>query len=202
MYYLGCLAQGRTKASVIAQIAKSPECRPLDEIDGLKKLTTDTRRATSWLGRKFSRRDKIECAVYAGATKLAQIDSQLAVTNQHLASLQETLKIATNEHMQQTENLVLQVAQSQIATPKLDQLQVKPQQLSSKTVEQAFIDILGRAPETVDVINQFANSESRQALHRALMSSTEFQSRLADLPECSRSIFMRQLRLQNALAEG
>jgi len=54
-YYLGRLAQGHSKRSVIAQLAKSPECRPHDEIRGLKQLIADEQYAQHWFWRFFTR---------------------------------------------------------------------------------------------------------------------------------------------------
>lgn len=53
-YYLERLAQGYSKKSVIAQLAKSPECRPHNEIRGLKQLIADEQRAQHWFWRFFN----------------------------------------------------------------------------------------------------------------------------------------------------
>lgn len=58
-YYLGRLAQGRGKAAVIAQLAKSPECKPHDEIKGLKRLIKDERHAKHWFWGSFANRNLI-----------------------------------------------------------------------------------------------------------------------------------------------
>jgi len=59
VYYLGRLAQGHSKETVIAQLARSNECRPHHEIVGLKQLIREDRFTKSWL-RIFIRRPKIE----------------------------------------------------------------------------------------------------------------------------------------------
>jgi hypothetical protein len=41
-YYLGRLAIGYSKGAVLAQLARSPECRPHDEIKGLDKLIPES----------------------------------------------------------------------------------------------------------------------------------------------------------------
>lgn len=198
LYYLGRLAQGCSKIDVIAQLAKSPECRPLDEIAGLKKITLDEQRATSWFWRWFGRRGRMEGAVYTGLMKLAQINTQLARMNNNLDSFQYVLENATNDYSQQLENLVQLFSQVQRISPELDQLQEKPLRLKYETVEKIFMDILGRAPESVEVINHHASSESYQTLCDTLMQSAEFQSRLVDIPEHARIIFMRRIRLQSS----
>lgn len=182
MYYLGRLSQGYTKADVIAQVAQSPECRPLDEIAGLKKLTLDARRAKKWFRGWFTHPSRMEGAAYI-------------CMNKYLASLQETLKFLTNEHVQKMDSLVQQVAQVQFISPEHGQIQDKPQRLSSEAVKQAFIDILGRDPESTETISHHARLESYQALSDHLISSIEFQSRLVPLSEYARQIFQRQIQM-------
>lgn len=198
MYYLGRLGQGLSKADVIAQLAKSPECRPLDEIAGLKKLTMDTQRASSWFWRWFGRCGRTEAAIYTGTIKLAQLNTQLVSTNQHLASLNEALLAAANEHRHQIGHLAEQVEQVQINSPDSDQLQDKPRILSPETIRHIFMQILGRMPENTEILNQYSKSESPQSLRNELMRSGEFQSNLAGLPINARIIFMRRLHLQIA----
>lgn len=195
MYYLGRLAQGYSKAEVIAQLAKSAECETQNEIVGLKKLMVETQRAKSWYWRLFGRCGRMEASFHTVTLKLAQLDIQLARTNQHLAFLQEAVQIATKSHEQYMENLVLQVAQIQIISPELNQYQDKSQQLSSKNVEQVFMDVLGRGPESVEVKNHHALLESEQALREVLICSAEFQSKLAGLSEYARDIFQRQIQI-------
>ncbi|QFG79584.1 DUF4214 domain-containing protein [Acidithiobacillus sp. 'AMD consortium'] len=199
MYYIGRLAQGNSKDTVIAQLAESPECRPLNEIAGLEKITVDAQRSKNWFWRWFSRPGHLERAVYSGTSR---IDAQFTRTNQHLASLQEALQIAAKDHAQQMEVLIHQVAQMQITSPYLDQLQDNPQQLSLKIVEQAFMDILGRSPEGAGELNHHAKSESRQALREALILSDEFQARVSALPEYARSILQCQIQMAKLTLEN
>jgi len=135
MYYLGRMAQGHNKADIIAQLAKSPECRPLDEIAGLKRLTVEVKRSNSWFWKLFRFRSRIEGAFNIGTTKLAEFDTQLVFMNQHLTSLQEALSLITKNHAQQMENLIQQVSQIRIIASDLNQLQDKPQKLPPENIE-------------------------------------------------------------------
>ena len=76
-YYLGRLSMGYGKASVIAQLAKSPECKPRDEIKGLKKLIADERKTNHWLWGTFGRRGRLEKNLQSGLACLAQIEQRL-----------------------------------------------------------------------------------------------------------------------------
>ncbi|WP_279117655.1 DUF4214 domain-containing protein [Acidithiobacillus thiooxidans] len=197
-YYMGRLAQGYGKDDVIAELAKSPECRPLDEIDGLKKLTVNAQRTRHWFWRIFARRGRLETAVYSGTTKLAQLYAELSRTNQRLAVLQDTIQIAAKDHAQQLGNLTQEIARIQIIPCEIDKLRDNSLRLSPDTVKQTFEDILGCVPENEEAINHYAKFESYSALREALMRSGEFQSKLAALSEYARSILQRQIQIATA----
>jgi len=76
-YYLGRLAQGHGKASVIAQLAKSRECRDHDEIRGLKQLIKEEKRASNWFWAQFNRKNSIERTLQSAIATLAQHITQL-----------------------------------------------------------------------------------------------------------------------------
>jgi hypothetical protein len=59
-YYLGRLAQGHGKASVIYQLTKSSDCRPHHDIQGLEALIKNEKRSQHWLFRLFKRKQKNE----------------------------------------------------------------------------------------------------------------------------------------------
>ena len=71
-YYLGRLAQGHGKASVIAQLAKSSECRPHDEIRGLKQLIAEEKRASNWFWGQFLRKNNMERSLQSAIATLTQ----------------------------------------------------------------------------------------------------------------------------------
>lgn len=184
-YYLGRLAQGHGKAAVIAQLAQSPECRPLDEIKGLKKLVADERRAQHWFWGRFGHRNRVERILQSGLLPVARIEHQLQALHEAiLLQGQQIGDLAT-----------------QVASHREIQLDEAPR-LPAETVRQCYVDILGREPESEDVIKHHARSPSREALQEQLINSEEFQHKLLALPEYARLIFKRQIHQQTALQGG
>ncbi|MBE7564243.1 DUF4214 domain-containing protein [Acidithiobacillus sp. HP-6] len=59
-YYLGRLAQGRGKYSVIVQLSKSLECKPHDQLEGLKELIENYRRSHHWFWGRFAIHSRVE----------------------------------------------------------------------------------------------------------------------------------------------
>jgi O-antigen chain-terminating methyltransferase len=84
-YYLGRLSMGYGKLGVIVQLAQSHECRPHDEIKGLKKLLTEEHHASHWFFRAFARRSRLERTLQSGLNNLTPID-------QHLESINSALR--------------------------------------------------------------------------------------------------------------
>lgn len=83
-YYLGRMARGASKEAVIVQIAKSKECKPYNDISGLKQLISDERLANHWLLKYFilgQKRNRIlnEIKLEFGASAQA-IAEQLVVS--------------------------------------------------------------------------------------------------------------------------
>jgi glycosyltransferase involved in cell wall biosynthesis len=107
-YYLGRLAIGYSKGAVLAQLARSPECRPHDEIKGLDKLIADERRSNHWFWGLFSHSSKSKVGKTSHAL-LAQLGSEFSRIDQSLATLQDTVL----NQAQQISSLVEQVAQTQ-----------------------------------------------------------------------------------------
>jgi hypothetical protein len=175
-YYLGRLAQGYGKAAVIAQLAQSPECRPLDQIKGLKKLVADERRAQHWFWGLFGYRNRVEKILNSSLLPVARIE-------QHLQLLHESILLQG----QQIGALARQ------ADSNRQILIDDAPRLPSETVRQCFVDILGHEPENEDVIKHHASLPSRAVLQENLIHSEEFKNKVSALPELARSIFMRQI---------
>ncbi|MDD5280389.1 DUF4214 domain-containing protein [Acidithiobacillus sp.] len=104
-YYLGRLAQGRGKDAVVAQLAKSPECRPYDQIKGLKQLIEDRRRAEHWFWRRFTIRSRIENTLQSCLFSFERlVERERFFTEQHvqmqkeLSAMQDTLVQLTEIH--------------------------------------------------------------------------------------------------------
>ena len=76
-YYLGRLAMGYGKSSVIVQLAKSPDCIPHNEISGLKEIIADEKRANHWLWGALLRRSRFERSIQSALTAISRIDQRL-----------------------------------------------------------------------------------------------------------------------------
>lgn len=194
-YYLGRLAQGYDKASVIAQLAKSTECRPLDGIKGLKKLIADEQRTGHWFWGLFGYRQRLEKKWQIGLNGLALHNQQRALLLAALGKQENTL----SQIAHQIEASTLQRANWQVSTTHQEQSRDDAPKLPSEKVRQCFVDILGREPESEATINLHASLPSREALRENLIQSEEFQHKLLALPEHARLIFKRQIQQQIAL---
>lgn len=197
-YYLGRMAQGYGKGAVIAQVARSPECRPVDEIKGLAQLVADERRARHWFWGLFGRRRHLEQTLQSSLNALAQHN------HQQLAWLQDAMNTHTQGQTQgmsaiaeQIEALSRQAAQWQAVAMASNPTQAPHEalKLSAETVRQAFMDILGREPESDEAIKHHQRMENAAALRENLMTFEEFKSKLAALPEYARSIYMHQIHM-------
>ncbi|WMT47190.1 MAG: DUF4214 domain-containing protein [Acidithiobacillus caldus] len=190
-YYLGRLSMGYGKAGVIAQLAKSPECRPHEEIKGLKKLVADERRASHWFFGLFGGRSRMERALHGGLAELSHI-------RQHL----ESLHGAVLAQAQQTGELVKQLAQWQAIAVAQTQNATEEPRLPAETVRQLYREILGREPENDEVIQTHAKLGTVEALREVLLNSEEFQSRIAGLPEYARTLMKRCMQVCHAQQEA
>jgi hypothetical protein len=194
-YYLGRLAQGYGKAAVIAQLAQSTECRPLDQIKGLKKLVADERRAQHWFWGLFEQRQRLEKKWQMGLNELALHNQQWALLHDALGKQANILSHIARQMEANGQNFV----NGQASTGNQEQAHVEAPRLPSETVRQCFVDILGREPESEETIKHHASLPSRAALQKNLIHSKEFQHKLLALPEYARLIFKRQIQQQTAL---
>lgn len=197
-YYLGRLAQGYSKAAVIAQLAQSPECRPLDEIKGLKKLVAEERRARHWLWGLFGRRQRLEKKWQMGLNALALHNQQWALLHDALGKQAQIL----GQIAQQIEANTQHIANWQAKAFSQEKVEEDAPRLSPETVRQCYMDILGREPENEEVIKHHARLPSREALQEQMINSEEFQQKLLALPEYARLIFKRQIQQQTKLQRG
>lgn len=77
-YYLGRLARGHGKASVIVQLAQAPEARSQKEILGLKKLIADEQRAQHWFWGRFTQRQRHERLLRQNVEELTRVGERVA----------------------------------------------------------------------------------------------------------------------------
>lgn len=176
-YYLGRLALGYSKAAVAVQLASSPECKKRDQIAGIKQLIQQEKQAAHWLWGKFVWRPRLERTLNS---------QQAAVSRFHQDVVQLQTSIASQ--LSQLASAVDRAAAQQASTSA-------PHKLPSDTVRQLFIEILGREPESEEVITQHAMHESINSLRQALLNSPEFQSSVSALPEYARTLLQRQLQV-------
>jgi hypothetical protein len=112
-YYLGRLAQGHGKSSVITQLARAPEYRPRDEIKGLKQLISGEHRARHWFFGLFGSRSRIEKTLQSSLTVLSQIDHHLILL--HSAALKTEKQI--NELTQQVTHSQAVMLETKFSNP-------------------------------------------------------------------------------------
>ena len=155
-YYLGRMAMGYGKASVIMDLARSAESLPHREIIGLEKLIVTERHANHWLWGRFSGRQHQERLLREGVMQgLAQITALMESFTERMEGL---LTFAKSNQSHTT---------------------TKEQSLpSADDVRSAYREILGREPENDQVIAHHAKCESVDALRQALLRSEEFKYRI------------------------
>ncbi len=199
-YYLGRLALGYGKAGVVVQLAKSPECRPHDELIGLQPFLAEQRRAGHWLWGRWMRHARIARIWQSGIAGLGQIGQQLAAQQVAINTLSQNMVNMVDQQknlVHQVSDMAIQIANSLQHIPASSSLgastHVDERYISREAVRQAFRDILGREPEGEDVIANHAKFPHVQALKEGLMESDEFKNRLTHMPEHARSIFRKML---------
>ncbi|MGD9888329.1 MAG: DUF4214 domain-containing protein [Halothiobacillaceae bacterium] len=182
-YYLGRLAQGYSKASIIAQLAKAPESQPHSRIDGLTKLLKDERKAQHWFWGLFVNRARQARAQSALAYPIAITTPPAIDYSPQFQAISEQLA-----HLNLTNGRAHEV---NVPIPKASNL-------SRQTVLDLFSLILGRSPESEETIWHHAELSSPHLLKTVLMASDEFHLRLIQFPEYDRSIFKQQINAQFA----
>ena len=182
-YYLGRLAAGFGKAEIIMQLAESKESRPHHEIIGLEKLIKAEKHMNHWLWGTFGRWRRQERLLREGIQGLACVTLRMGEMNSTLCFLPQRLDtLAERMELLQTSFISKQVP----AVPTL----------SADDVRAAFLEILGREPESDQIIAEHSNHESIEVLRQNILESEEFKSHIATLPEYARSIFNRMQLLQ------
>lgn len=101
MYYMGRLAQGHSKSAVIAQLAKSPECRPHTEVNGLKKIIFDELHSTHWFWGFWGRRNKFDKKLLENITSLVLIEDH--ILNKLVNLVDSLARTSQNDNHQTTQ---------------------------------------------------------------------------------------------------
>lgn len=149
-YYLGRLAQGYGKTAVIEQLAQSTECRPLDEIKGLKKLVADERRAQHWFFGIFFRHGRIKNLLISNSDFFERFGccmdcSRASEKGQVRAHLDNLPKDETN-----------------------------PAFINNSVITELYVGLLGREPESSGTIEFYENIGSLTEAVKMIISSEEF----------------------------
>jgi glycosyltransferase involved in cell wall biosynthesis len=135
-YYLGRLAAGYGKASIIMNLAESKEARPHDEIKGLRKLVADENRAGFWFLGRFSSRSRIEQNLRSSLVGLANIEQRLRMIYDVMQNQSQLLG-----------GLSQKISDLQNVATEQSRFPIEVKQLSEETVRQIFHEVLDRENE-------------------------------------------------------
>lgn len=185
-YYLGRLALGHSRQSILLQLAQSPELRDITHIQGLPQLIKQERFRQSVLGRllRFLGINKAQAPQTAGQ-RLNELSAQLG-RSAHAQS--EALKVfdrwsSTFETIANRTGLATPIAQ----TAQADRQDCLP--LSKNDVIRSFQIILRRSPENEAEIRAHQAYATPKALQAYLRQSAEYQSRTASLSAPARRAY-------------
>jgi hypothetical protein len=203
-YYVGRLSLGYGKESIIAQMAKSPECINHHDIKDLNLLINDEKRAQHWLWSLFTRgkqtRNSMQSNLYMLARNRHNINAlQYVITtqsqqtnafNEQMISLNQTNQLLNQRIVELTQQLVTYSSHRQSD---------ETLRLPDEVIQQCFVEILGREPENEEVIKHHARLPTQKVLQEQLINSVEFQQKILAVPEYARLIFKRQIQQKTAL---
>lgn len=177
-YYLGRLALGNSRQSVILQLAKSDEALGGSTIHGLNKLIKQEQFNQSVLGRfllLFTK--KTNQSLRPNALSLNNISEQL----ERSASLQTAEIESFVRWGSAFETIANRTGTAIESTQATHVSKMQSLSLSQSEVTRAFREILGRSPESAQVIRAHQDYASLEALLQYLRQTPECQSRTASL---------------------
>lgn len=185
-YYLGRLAAGYGKTSVIRDLAESDEYRPVGDIGGLRQLLRNEKLINHWLLGVFRRSQERERLAREAISELRRFRQQTVVElEQKIAAMNSVLNLLP----QQLDVLVERLAVMQTSFPSSQTPSV--QVISADDVRMSFRVILGREPASDEVITNYRSFPSIKLLCEHLMECDEYKSHTSALNEYARSIFHR-----------
>lgn len=202
-YYVGRLSLGYGKENVVAQMAKSPECINHQDIEDLKQLIRNEHRARHWFWGMFARDNRVHKSMQSNLNVLGLIRQNInAVQDVISAQSQQTIAftqqlVSLNQANQSLNQQIAELIQQTVAYSPPSQPDETPR-LPDEVVRQCFADIMGREPESEEIIKHHARLATREALQENLIHSEEFQHKLLALPEYARGIFRRQIQIHHA----
>jgi hypothetical protein len=186
-YYLGRLSLGDDKADIISQIARSSECCPLGSVKGFDALITEQQQRKHWFWGMWRRRSCSE-KMCAGTVNALIYFGKKSLLEQRLLSQKLEELLITFENIARHSLSVDNAATSK---------QPRVRNLPDEVVCQTFREVLGRDPESDDVIAHHAEFPNVPALREALMDSEEFRRRMDSLSEHARVVLRRMLLSQS-----
>jgi len=200
-YFKGRLALGFSRANIIFQLSKSNEMCPLQDIPGLTSMIRDERRANHWFFRWFARGQSARLQ-QSGIFTLANLERRLASLQYCLYSTaqrqEQLLQQQTDALIEQNNTLagILLVQQSSGSVDASESVRFLKNEIPTigrEVVVQLFHLVLGRDPESEQVILHHAAHSSPHNLLDSLINSGEFQLRLQVLSEQAQIIFKQQI---------
>jgi hypothetical protein len=186
-YYLGRLALGDDKADIISQIAGSSESCSPEAVKGLGALLIEQNRRRHWFWGIWRRRS-------CSQKSWSGIVNTLVYFGQKGASEQRALLQKFEELLIKFESIAQKSVSFDVA---FAMKQPSVRNLPDEVVCQAFRDVLGRDPESDDVIAHHAVFSSVAALREVLMDSEEFQRRVESLSENAHLVLRRMVLSQS-----
>lgn len=200
-YYAGRLSVGFGKESIIAQIAKSPECINHHDIKDLNLLINGERRARHRFFRLFTCYDRAQKFTQSKLNIFARI-------RQQINSLQDGIFTQSQQTNEFTQQMIAMNQANQLLNQRIVELtqklvthctQCQPDAtplISDEAVRQCFVEILGIEPDSEETIRHFARLPSRGALKEKLINSEEFRQKYSALPEYAGQIFQLQIQMK------
>jgi heme oxygenase len=102
---------------------------------------------------------------------------------------------ALQDSQEKWNNIMLREASTSPSSPSLQSIQ---KQLPDDLVRQCFLEVLGREPESQQLVDYHAMFENTAMLKKFLMNSDEFRTKLAVLPEPARIVYQQYLLVRGA----
>ncbi|WP_414040098.1 DUF4214 domain-containing protein [Acidithiobacillus sp. M4-SHS-6] len=190
-YYLGRLAQGHSKESIIFQLARSSECRPHQEILGLEALVKAERRAQHWFWGRADRIKRMKNKIHKLQMALAEHKNSYNKLEGGLtaAHIQEAYRLVLGRDAESEalingpagygtiENLYQALLSSEEFQKRLNN---EFHGLTAAHIQEAYRLVLGREAESEALINGPAGHGTIENLYRNLFSSEEYRQRFAN----------------------
>lgn len=159
-YYLGRLAMGYDKESVVAQIARSDDCRPHNEIKGLQELVANEERARHWLFGLLIRRSKRDKKLQTLSLILSRIEKDLDFLRDTRHSRRQTLE---GRYMFGENSHNVSATETHVAEKNSELSQMK------NTIDSVLMRIKIRHPWTESKLLNLDDEEFVKELYRAVL---------------------------------